>query len=133
VTNTGGGDPQPDGDDLSAHDNANGDGAERHAEAHRHASSTGCNTITSAIIIASAAIDGVNIPILTSTSVEQRPSSCKFPAFQLVGYLLFRSVTVESFLHLNFIYGRYVFDTCRNMNNEWNCMSCLKAKFQTNN
>jgi hypothetical protein len=26
-------DPQADGDDLSVHDNANGDGAERHTEA----------------------------------------------------------------------------------------------------
>jgi hypothetical protein len=48
--------PQAGGDDLSAHNNANGGGAERHGEVRRHASGTGCNTITSSIITAAVAI-----------------------------------------------------------------------------
>jgi hypothetical protein len=48
--------PQADGDDLSAHNNANGGSAERHGKVRRHASSTSCNTITSSIITAAVSI-----------------------------------------------------------------------------
>jgi hypothetical protein len=73
--------PQANGNDLSAHDNASGDGAERHGEARRHASSTGCNTITRTIIIAAVAIDGM----YTNSNVNKsqtKTCSCTFPAFQ---------------------------------------------------
>jgi hypothetical protein len=48
--------PQAGGDDLSAHNNTNGGGAQRHGKVLRHASSTSCNTITSSIITAALSI-----------------------------------------------------------------------------
>jgi hypothetical protein len=48
--------PQAEGDDLSAHNYAKSGGAERHSEVRRHASSAGCNTITSSIITATVSI-----------------------------------------------------------------------------
>jgi hypothetical protein len=64
--------PQATGDDLSAHDNANGCCAEYHGETCSHTLSTGCNTITTSIITAALAIDGAHILISTLTRVEQR-------------------------------------------------------------